>query len=291
MIRNYVLLLGIGVIWGSQFIFQQVAVQDIPPVWIGFARSFIGFMTLFVICKYLRLRGGRNWFIFGVIGFLEATVPFVLIPWGQQYVDSSITAILIATVAFFATILSPVILKESNINFFKILSVIIGFAGLVILFFPDLFSVKKAFNLWGVLAIILAAASFACSLLCIKKFGGSLHPVVLARNVLAMSSIQLFIVGLFICPKIHAQPTLPSVSAVVFLGVMCAGVVYFLFMKLIHDAGPIFASLTNYLVPAVGVFIGTIIAHEYISINTWVALATIFIALAVNQISPRKLKL
>ncbi|WP_150466883.1 DMT family transporter [Francisella sp. SYW-9] len=288
MVRNYILLLSIGVIWGSQFIFQQIAVENIPPVWIGFSRSFIGFITLFVICKYMGLRGGRSWFIFGVIGFLEATVPFVLIPWGQQYVDSSITAILIATVPFFATILAPFILKESNLNIFKLLSVAIGFVGLIVLFFPDLFSV--AFNFWGVLAIIVAAASFACSLLFIRKFGGSLHPVVLARNILAMSSIQLFIVGLFFSRGVYIGFSLPSIGAVIFLGVMCAGVVYFLFMKLIHDAGPIFASLTNYLVPAIGVFIGAIIAHEDISINTWVALVIIFIALVVNQISPRKFR-
>lgn len=64
---------------------------------------------------------------------------------------------------------------------------------------------------------------------------------------------------------------------------MCAGIVYFLYMILISKAGPVFASLTNYLVPTFGVLIGFMFADEQVGPNTWIALAIILIAVAFNQ--------
>ena len=284
MLRNYLFLLGIGCIWGSQFIFQQMAVADLPPVWVGAGRSLVGFMTLVIICKMLGLKGqGGQWFKFNLIGFLEATIPFVLVAWGQQYLDTAVAAILMGTIPFFTVILAPLVIRGATITAAGLGSVILGFCGLVILFYPELVAGTGHTNLLGAAAIIFASACFAVALLMLKGVSTE-HPLIIARNVLGAASVQILLVALFVSPVTELHVTSSSMTAILYLGTMCAGLVYFLYMMLIRDAGPVFASLNNYMVPMIGVLLGATINNEALPINIWAALAVILMAVGFNQI-------
>ena len=284
MLRNYLFLLGIGVIWGSQFIFQQMAVADLPPVWVGAGRSLIGFMTLLIMCSALGLKGqGGQWFTFSVIGLLEATIPFVLVAWGQQYLDTAIAAILMGTIPFFTVILAPLVIRGSQITLAGLGSVVLGFIGLVILFYPELMSGSGETNLLGAAAIVFASGCFAVALLMLKRINNE-HPLIIARNVLGTASIQIMAIALLFAPISTLSPSVSSLASVVYLGTLCAGLVYFLYMMLIRDAGPVFASMNNYLVPMIGVLIGATINGEALSAYTWGALVIILMAVAFNQL-------
>nr|MDT0252956.1 EamA family transporter [Endozoicomonas sp.] len=288
MLRNYLFLLGIGVIWGSQFIFQQMAVADIPPVWVGAGRSLVGFVTLFAICQVVGLKNnpenkGSQWFKFNLIGLLEATIPFILVAWAQQYLDTSIAAILMGTIPFFTVILAPLVIRGAGITIAGLGSVLLGFAGLVMLFYPELMSGSGSTNLLAAGAIIFASACFAVALLLLKGVKDE-HPLVIARNILGCASVQIVLFALLVSPVTELTPTVSSLTAVAYLGTLCAGLVYFLYMMLIRDAGPVFASLNNYLVPVIGVLLGATINGEVLSMHTWAALATILMAVAFNQI-------
>ncbi|MDD7804184.1 MAG: DMT family transporter [Endozoicomonas sp. (ex Botrylloides leachii)] len=286
MLRNYLFLLAIGCIWGSQFIFQQMAVHDLPPIWVGAGRSFVGFITLLLICKILRLKGQKGWsqwVKFSLVGLLEATIPFVFVAWGQQYLNTSVAAILMGTIPFFTIILSPLIIRGGAITAAGLGSIILGFSGLIVLFYPDLVTGSGAINLPGAAAIVFSSACFAIALLVIKGITSG-HPLVIARNILAAASFQTVLLAIFIAPITTLHVTQLSVLAVLYLGILCAGFVYVLYVVLIRDAGPVFTSLTNYLVPIIGVLLGASIKKEIIPLNTWAALAVILMAVAFKQI-------
>ncbi|MGB1272259.1 MAG: DMT family transporter [Endozoicomonas sp.] len=288
MLRNYFFLLGIGSIWGSQFIFQQMAVADLPPLWVGAGRSLVGFLTLLTICQFLGLKGkGGRWFKFSLIGLLEATIPFVLMAWGQQYLDTAVAAILMGTIPFFTVMLAPLVIKGARITPAGLGSVVLGFAGLVMLFYPELVAGTGETNLLGAGAIIFASGCFAVALLLLKGIQDE-YPLVIARNVLGTATIQVLAVALLMAPVTTIEPSLLSVASVVYLGALCAGLVYFLYMMLIRDAGPVFASLNNYLVPMIGVLLGATINNEAISDHTLGALLLILMAVAFNQLSAWK---
>ena len=288
MLRNYLFLFSIGIIWGSQFIFQQMAVADLSPVWVGAGRSLVGFVTLVVICQILKIRGnGGQWLKYSLIGLLEATIPFVLVAWGQQYLETAIAAILMGTIPFFTVILAPLVIRGSRITFAGLGSVILGFIGLVTLFYPELISGSGSANLMAAGGIIFASACFAISLLLLKGVRNE-HPLIIARNVLGSASAQIVLFALIASPISQLTPTASSLMAIVYLGMMCAGLVYFLYMVLIRDAGPVFASMNNYLVPMIGVLLGATINGEALSVYTWVALAIILLAVAFNQFFSRK---
>ncbi|WP_150467778.1 DMT family transporter [Francisella sp. SYW-9] len=288
MLKKYSLLLAIGLIWGSQFIVQKEAIENFPPILIALARSSIGCIVLCCVCYLLGLRSNpfkKGFAIYSLIAFLEATMPFMLIPWGQKFASPSITAILTGTVPFFVVLLGPFIVK-SKITVSNILSISVGFIGLLVLFYPDLISQNHSFNILGILAILIATTSFALSLLFLSKFCFDDHPVIVSRNLLISSTIQIVILVIIFRPNyssVHCSAL--SLSSLVYLGIFCAGIVYFLYSSLINLAGPIFTSFTNYLVPLFGVVFGILINHDPSNITVWISLVIILFAVSLNYIT------
>ncbi|EAP94895.1 MULTISPECIES: DMT family transporter [Vibrio] len=283
MLKNYLTLIAIGLIWGSQFVFQEISLEGFSPVWVGTLRAILGALTLVVICKIMGIKSAsKQWGLFALIGLLEAAIPFVLVPWAQQNLTSSIAAILMGTLPFYALLLSPVFIKGATISKGNTVSVIVGFSGLLILFSPELSSNTGAINLVSSAAIIVAAVCFAIALLLLNRVR-DVHPLVVARNVLCMASIQLLFIAFLTAPITNVKPSASSMFSLIYLGVLCAGVVYYLYMMSIKNAGAVFTSMTNYLVPAVGVLIGVLLADESVQITTWLALVVILSALFINQ--------
>ncbi len=288
MFKNYSILLAIGIIWGSQFIFQELSLASFHPVWIGAFRATLGACTLGLICKISGLKSTTpQWPLFAVIALLEAVIPFVLIPWAQQELSSSIAAIMMGTLPFYTLLLAPVFIKGATISRGNLASIMIGFSGLLILFYPDLSSGLGEINIMSVLAILLATACFATALLLLNRVRNE-HPLIVARNVLSMASIQLLVIALLTAPLDGVQPTTSSLLSLAYLGVMCAGVVYYLYMLSVKNAGVVFTSMTNYLVPTVGVLIGVMISGDTVKNTTWLALAVILLALLFNQVLEKK---
>ncbi|MCG9681467.1 EamA family transporter [Vibrio sp. Isolate23] len=288
MFKNYLTLLAIGLIWGSQFIFQKLSLTGFDPVWIGTFRAILGALTLILICKLIGITStSKQWGLFALIGLLEAVIPFVLVPWAQQKLSSSITAILMGTLPFYALLLAPVLIKGARITKGNTISVIVGFGGLLVLFYPELASSSQQINLLSSMAIVVAAVSFAIALLLLNRVQQE-HPLIIARNVLCMASVQLTVIAMITTPLSQSNPTISSMLSLVYLGVMCAGIVYYLYMRSIKNAGAVFTSMTNYLVPAVGVVIGVFLTGESVQNNTWLALAIILSALLINQIIENK---
>ncbi len=287
---NFSLLLAVGVIWGSQFIFQDIALTALSPIWVGVGRTVIGFATLLILCAGLGLRGDRsNLRLYALIGLLEATLPFALIPWGQQYLESSVAAILMGTVPFFAVLFAPFLVAGATLGAGSVASVLLGFSGLLVLFYPQLSTGSVNVSPIGAGAIVVAAASFAVALLLLKRLQHE-HPLVVARNVLGMASLQILAFAVIVSPLTSASPSASALGALLYLGVMCAGVVYFLYMTLIRNAGAVFASMTNYLVPAIGVLIGATLNSELVSIYAWIALGMILAAVAMNQLADSRVR-
>lgn len=288
MFKNYLTLLAIGFIWGSQFVFQKFSLMGFDPVWIGTFRAILGALTLTLICKMTGITSvSRQWGLFALIGLLEAAIPFVLVPWAQQELSSSITAILMGTLPFYALLLAPVFIKGARISMGSAISVIVGFGGLLVLFYPELVTETGRIDLVSSMAIVFSAICFAVALLLLNRVKGE-HPLIVARNVLYMGSVQLTVIALMTAPLNQSHPNTSSVISLFYLGVICAGVVYYLYMMSIKNAGAVFTSMTNYLVPAVGVLIGVFLTDESVQGNTWLALAIILSALFINQMFESK---
>ena len=299
---NYLLLFGAGLIWGSQYILNKVALESFSTTMIAAGRVGIGAIVLTILIAtriektdldQVSPSFWRTLPDFMLIGLLEATLPCVLIAWAQLRLASGVTAVLIGTVPLFATLLEFLFVKGSSLSFKKIIGITLGFIGIVVLVGPGLvaptatLSSNRGSIVLPVLAVLASALFFAMAMLLIEvRLGSRFGPVRSAQGILTGAAITTIPMMLFMTKPwaiTSFHPTSSAVMALVALGIFCGGLVYTLFVVLINRAGPSFASTCNYLVPPIGVFIGIAFSGEKLTTALLYSLGLILFSLWLSN--------
>ena len=184
----------LGIVWGSTFLFIELALQGITPLWLTSAR--IVFATVLTSIIWL-MRGGKlftteetAWRRLGIIGIISTALPFQLISWGQQYVTSSFAGLAMASMPLFVLPLAYFFNTNEALDKSKFIGLIIGFLGIVILFSPD-FTLGNDTSILitlGKLACILAAFCYASNSILMRKLP-SIDPVGLAAISLLIGTV------------------------------------------------------------------------------------------------------
>ncbi|MBE4578653.1 EamA family transporter [Vibrio navarrensis] len=283
--KYLIMLIMCGVLWGSQYEFNRLALESMPAIWIAALRSSFGALILIAACYWLKLkRTSGHWPMLFVIATLEATLPFLLVAWGQQSTPSSHAAVITGMNPLLTILLAPLFLRHARLEAKSLLCGLLGFASLLYLFYPQLHT-PDGHSFYGAVAIFIAALSFALSLILVKKLD-NLHPIVVARDVIVLSALQLLPIALLSSELTLSHISMSSALSSLYLGIFCGGVVYILFMQLIMSKGPAFASLSNYLVPTVGVILAAIAQGGTIDSRTLLSLAGILSAILLFQFWP-----
>lgn len=294
-IVNYLLLLGIGIIWGSQFIFNNIAVSTLPPIAVATGRVLFGALTLACLSFIFQKKNAAAQAIklsFSIklrlvlLAFFECVIPFFCIVWGQQYVSSSVTAILIGTIPLFTVLLVSLFVSSEIMTKKTFVSIFIGFVGLLILIYPTL-SLSQFTHLRAEFFILCGAFSFAIALVLIRTMP-PLPPTYLMKWTLAIATIPMIICLAIVDPHILSQINFKSFLAILVLGVFCSGAVLLMYATLISRAGATFTSLCNFLVPLFGTILGASLLGDKLHPNMIIALLVIILSLFVNNWSGKK---
>lgn len=289
MFGKYLFLIATGVLFGVQFLFNTYALTTLTPLTIGVGRVFFGWLTLLILfplfLKQEKKQKGLvkgHWHQYALLGFFEAALPCLALPFGQEGTDSGIASILISTMPLFAIIFASLLkLDNEKLAWHKILSVVVGFIGVAFIIHPSSFS-----TLWKEigpeLLVLLAAASWGFGLALLKKFP-PVHPIRLCRNFLFFATLELALIWiLFGHPtQTHFSPL--SFWSLVFLGSVNAGIVYIFYTLLTRIGGVAFASFSNYIVPIVGLGLGALFLHETITIYAIIGLVIVFLGLGIHS--------
>ncbi|WP_395946789.1 DMT family transporter [Caedibacter taeniospiralis] len=281
---NYLLLLIIGLIWGGQFVLIDLSLSTYTPEQLSFLRAFYAAIFLIIFCLVTRKSIKRDfltWLKVIVIGLLEVVIPFVLVMWGQQFVSGSMASILMGTIPFF-TIILMLLTRVERATSVKFLSVLTGFAGLIVLFLPDLRN-GLSMSFMPQTAILMGALSFALALIVIRSLPQE-DSFVLSRDAFIVGSIVMCVINLSNGALSNIHFSISPFLASLLLGVFCSGLVYVLYVSLIKRAGAGFCSLSNYLVPLFGSLFGVIIMGDHISINMIFACVLILSSIAVEPV-------
>ena len=134
---DYLLLLTLSLIWASAFFNIKIATYSFGPITIAFFRILFGAIPVIILCliKQIKIEAfSKDWLWFASIGFINLVIPFFLIAYGVQKVQSNLAAILMATTPLSATILAHFFTKNEKFNWFKSVGILIGFSGIVFLF-------------------------------------------------------------------------------------------------------------------------------------------------------------
>ena len=158
---DYLLLTILSLIWASAFFNIKIATYSFGPITIGFLRSFLGAMPVLILCFYKNIKieaFSKDWKWFAIIGLVNLAIPFMLISYGVNYVQSNLAAILMSTTPLSSTVLAHFFLKGEKFNLLKTIGLLIGFSGIVFLF-SDNFLINEN-NFIAALLILLGSTCY-----------------------------------------------------------------------------------------------------------------------------------
>jgi drug/metabolite transporter (DMT)-like permease len=259
--RGWIAFAALSVIWGIPYLFIKVAVDDgVSPFFLSWARLVLGAALLFALVPrqgFEMLRNGpRVWIL--TYATVEMVGPFPLIAAGEQHVDSSIAAIVIATVPLIIALLALRFDHTERPTRTRMLGMLIGLAGVIALVGIDLSG--ESTELVGAGAVMLAAVGYAAGPMIIKRHLLEYDPRATMAASLAVASVLLTPAGLLTIPE--SVPPADAVTSLVVLGVFCTAAAFVILMVLVSEVGAGRASIITYINPVIAVALGVIVLSE-----------------------------
>lgn len=281
---DVVQLIFVGAVWGGAFIFIAVALGDFGPISIASWRVTLGALVLLVIAMSIGQRFPRDWREWRritFVGCLNSAIPFFLISWGQQFISSAESALLMAMGTFFALIVSHFTSDDERINLPRALGVAIGFVGVLVLVVWDILESGTG-ALAGQLAVMLAGCSYAASSIVSRRLT---HLPMISTSAATLLSASLYMIPLafLLEDPLPAGVSEASIFALIYLGVIATALAMTLRFFIIRANGAVFMSLVGYLVPLFGVLWSALYFANAVTPQTVIALALILLGIAVTR--------
>jgi len=276
---DYLLLGTLSLIWASAFFNIKIATYSFGPITIAFFRIFLGAIPVVLLCLFKRIQieaFSKDWLWFASIGFINLVIPFFLIAYGVQKVQSNLAAILMATTPLSATILAHFFTDNEKFNWFKSFGILIGFSGIVFLF-SDKVLINKD-NIFYALSILLGSTCYVIGGILTLKISKKKNENVTA-SILIWGSIIVFPISMYFEQPWNLSPSMDSMIALLYLGVFPTGVAWLLRFNILKNNGLVFQSQVAYLIPIFGVILGFIFLNELITSKVIVSLLLVILGI------------
>ena len=293
-LKKMLWLVLLACMWGSSYMFVKIGVAEIPPMMFALGRSALGASILFLV---LRLQGqhlpgrGGIWKHIAVVALVHNAAPYALVCWGGQHIDSGLAAIITGTSPLFTVLLAHFLVTDDRLNGAKLLGVLVGFAGLVVLLAPTLVSGVQATQ-GGAAAVLAAAICYAIAFVYSRKHLRGLPSLAAPTAQLMIATV--YMVPLMLIVEWPVRLAFPSWSAMgAWLGISLFGtaIAFIVFYRLVETAKPSSVAMVSYLIPIVGLVLGVAILGEQLAWNTYAGFAVVLAGvLIVNGVFDRQLR-
>ena len=287
----YLALGSLALIWGVSFLFIKIAVHDMSPAALVLIRAATGCAGLALIVLAMgRPLFGEGWrrrlIPFALLGITGGLLPWAGIAWGEERISSGLASILNSTTPLWTAVLVYWVIPSDRPSPLNYAGVLIGMAGVVILVVPDLAAKGISGNVVGAVAVVLASLSYAVNALYQRRKlrGVSVYEVALGQ--LAATAVFSIPFAAPTLPGIHLA--LPSLAAVVALGVGGSGIGLLLYFYIMNTLGPVRATGVTLLVPVTAVIWGVILLREVVTPPIIVGMVVILTGIVLTNIRARK---
>ena len=278
-ILDYVLLTILALIWSSAFFNIKIATYYYGPITIAFLRIFFGAIPVIGLCLYKKIKieaFSKDWYWFAAIGLINLVIPFFLIAYGVQKVQSNLAAILMASTPLSATVLAHLFTENEKINFTKVLGVLIGFSGIVFLFSDNILINDN--NFLSALIIFFASTFYVIGGLLTLKISNKKNENVTA-SILIWATIFLIPITAYTEQPWNLNPSMESTISVIYLGIVATGFAWLLRFRILITNGLVFQAQVAYLIPIFGIILGYIFLKEIITPKVLVAVVAVIIGI------------
>lgn len=265
--------LALCLIWGSTWLFIKLGLRDLPPFTFVGIRFLLASSILGLIIYFRKIplpMERHDWQLIAWTGFLSFTVNYGLVFWGEQYVPSGLAALLNATMPFFGMFIAHHYLPAERITPTKIGGVVLGIAGVGLIFSNQL-NLQGTLALLASIGIVVGAFAAAYANVLIKLRGKSLDPTVLAAGQMFFGFPPLLLIGMLTEGNpVDLQWTPLAISALVYLTILGSCVAFMLYFWMLQRIQVTKALLLLLVMPLIAVTLGKLINGEEL---TWRILA------------------
>jgi len=267
----------------------KIAVQEVGPITLVAFRVLFGLLFGVVVIYIQRVQWPqtfKGWIPLLVLGITNIAIPFFLISWGELSIDSAVASILNATVPLFTILIAHYLLRDDKMTVPKVLGLLLGFAGVVILMSKDIGS--SVGSILGQLAVVLASAFYAGGAVYARKTTEGMPGIMRSAGPLVPATVVMWL-AMFLVESPVKMPQLGITwIALLFLGILGSGFAFVLSYYLIHEIGPTRTSMVTYLFPLGGVILGVAFLNETLSWQLIVGAVLIILSLVVANMRPQK---
>jgi len=287
-IIDYALLTILALIWSSAFFNIKIATYSYGPVTIAFLRIVFGAIPVIGLCLFKKIKieaFSKDWYWFALIGMVNLVIPFFLIAYGVQKVQSNLAAILMASTPLSATVLAHFFTSNEKINFTKIFGVLLGFSGIVFLFSDNILINENNFS--AALIIFFASTFYVIGGLLTLKISNKKNENVTA-SILIWATLFLIPITAYTEQPWNLNPSLESTISVIYLGIVATGFAWLLRFRILINNGLVFQAQVAYLIPIFGIILGYIFLNELITPKVLVAVVAVIIGIYLVKKSNSK---
>lgn len=263
--KSLVELVFLAALWGASFLFMRVGSPEFGPILFMAFRTLTAsiFLIPFMVLKNQHSQLKGRWRQVFIMGAFNTAIPFALFAYAVLTLSAGVTSVLNATTPLFGALIAFVWLKNKT-SFVGMLGLSLGFIGVYILMSDKITGTNDSVIL-PTIAVLGATFCYGVAANYTKQYMSDIKPLALAAGSQISSTLMLLPIGLFFLPE--QMPSNDAILSVILLGVLCTGIAYIIFFRLIAEAGATNAISVTYLIPVFGLFWGYLFLDEQITLT------------------------
>ncbi|HUR68403.1 MAG TPA: DMT family transporter [Candidatus Thermoplasmatota archaeon] len=289
--RNLALLLFLGAIWGTAFMFISLGVDvgrafhDVPVLFAAYRFDLAGAVILLVaLVRRARMlpTAPRQWAAIGVAAVLNVGAYHAFLFWGQRYTTEVVASVIVGLNPIITTVLSTAILSDERVGWHQIVGLVLGFGGIVVLAALKGGSLLDARGL-GELMIALAVASWSLGSTLVRRTKHGMDVFAFTAWQMLLGALLLHLSSLAV--EHGRQPTwdAPGVVSLVYLAIVSSSLGFLVYFTLLERVGPIRSNLVSHIAPVFAALAGFLVLHtgfEWRALLAFVLIASGFLLVA-----------
>jgi putative membrane protein PagO len=272
MVRNsktavFILFPLMAIIWGFTWTFYIVAMKSISPLLVGALRNILAsvFLLVFVVLRRIQFpRRVPEWGILILLGFTWITIPYAMVMWAVQYTTSGMASVLNGTNPFFVALFSIYFLKSEKMTMSKVLGLVLGFTGIIVIFSDGFGSLHHSSN--AAEAVLFSSAVFTgLSMVLAKRYTSEFHSVMIITIVMLFGGVALLPLSYFFDQPMKLILSGESIGVMLFLSLFSSAFGFVAYMWLLKRMDAVTLSMIGFIVPVIALFAGAVLLKESIS--------------------------
>jgi len=285
------------IIWGSTWMAIRISLDSFTPFLSAGFRFLLASVFIYSLMKFKGIKIQTDKLsvtLYLLMGFFSFVIPFGLVYWGEQFVPSGLASVLFAVNPFFVAIFSYYFIASEKVGAHKIIGIVLGFAGLLVIFSENLIGDIPIY-LPGMLAVVISAIMQGGLQVTIKKYGGNLHPLSMNLVPMIIAGVIMTLIGYFFEDMSKVEFTSSGYLSVAYLALFGSLVTFTSYYWLLKRVSVIVLSLIAFITPIIALILGWIFLSEELSarhlIGSFLVLLGVLSATLGNIRSMRKISL